>query len=631
MKIKEIRYRLFALVILSSVALLAHSCTDDNEDLLPPNYPGTDTANERQYESYLGYYTLTGDLSDGSGTVSYNVTVEPKVWGSSYTVYGWSTSSMGFIYPLEMRLNYSNNDYTVSISTGQNLGTLTDKGVTYNVYTVWRISDLFVQPLTYDGSISGKMSNGVIKFTPSVEGQSFMYALESNGSLMIRTNESNSILNPVLTKLETEEPYYADGDEITFQNHSRGDGMTILFLGDGYVEDYDFARRGTFYSDVNSSISALFGVEPYASFRNYFDITAIATYSEERGVSSESSGLVRNTAFSSGYTDALFSSSVYVDEGKLLNYVSDKIDISDAERIIIIILLNEDYYGGTTYIYHEKTYPNIAIIPATERQIYFGDIVKHEAGGHAFGLLADEYIYYDEEIPATERLRIEGYMEHGFGANITFESRANAPWAKYYSLPGYEAVGYYEGSYQYRYGIWRCEELSCMDNLYDYFAASSREAIYSKIMRLAGEEYDFDTFLEYDTRNIEIEEPDEPEEDDSIEDEEELVASGEYEGRYVTAGYVTVSVNSEMDGSSSASDAESASASGSEGVSGSVLGSSSAGVSVGDAESASASDGSRSVDSESVDGENSSENGGVGGISIIRKSGSKSSGCVEFK
>ncbi len=604
MKIKEIRYRLSTLVLLSSVALLAHSCTDDNEDLLPPNYPGTDTENERQYESYLGYYTLTGDLSDGSGTVSYDVTVEAKVWGSSYTVYGWSTSSMGFIYPLEMRLNLS--DYTVSISTGQNLGTLTDNGVTYNVYTVWRISDLFVQPLTYEGSISGKMNNGVIRFTPSVEGQSFMYALESNGSLMIRTNESNSILNPVLTKLETEEPYYADGAEISFQNHSMGDGMTLLFLGDGYMGDYDFARRGTFYSDVNSSISALFGVEPYASFRNYFDITAIATYSEERGVSSESSGLVRNTAFSSGYTDALFSSSVYVDEGKLLNYVRDKIDISDAERIIIILLLNEDYYGGTTYIYHEKTYPNIAIIPATERQIYFGDIVKHEAGGHAFGLLADEYIYYDEEIPATERLRIEGYMEYGFGANITFESRNNAPWAKYYSLPGYEAVGYYEGSYQYQYGIWRCEELSCMDNLYDYFAASSREAIYSKIMRLAGEEYDFDTFLEYDTRNIEVEEPDEPEEDESIEDEEELVASGEYEGRYVTATYVTISVNGGSEG-----DSGGVSAGGSEGVSG----------------SASAGDGSRSLDSESVDSESSS----VGGISIIRKSGSKSFGCVEFK
>ncbi len=71
-------------------------------------------------------------------------------------------------------------------------------------------------------------------------------------------------------------------------------------------------------------------------------------------------------------------------------------------------------------------------------------------------------------------------------------------WKLYFSTPGYEAVGLYEGAMLYTRGVWRPEKVSCMEDNRPYFNAPSREAIVRRIFRISGTNFDFNTFVSKD-------------------------------------------------------------------------------------------------------------------------------------
>lgn len=94
---------------------------------------------------------------------------------------------------------------------------------------------------------------------------------------------------------------------------------------------------------------------------------------------------------------------------------------------------------------------------------------------------------------------IKGWQQSGYYMNVDFVSdQDKVYWRNFIGLNGYERVGIYEGSYEYQFGSWRCEENSCMNNNIPYYNAYSRWIIYEKIMRLSGLDYSIEKFIEKD-------------------------------------------------------------------------------------------------------------------------------------
>lgn len=64
-------------------------------------------------------------------------------------------------------------------------------------------------------------------------------------------------------------------------------------------------------------------------------------------------------------------------------------------------------------------------------------VVQHEAGGHGFGKLIDEYIYYSTALP-DEMIALFRQWE-GFGHNANADltdDPARIEWREFYELPG---------------------------------------------------------------------------------------------------------------------------------------------------------------------------------------------------
>jgi hypothetical protein len=131
----------------------------------------------------------------------------------------------------------------------------------------------------------------------------------------------------------------------------------------------------------------------------------------------------------------------------------------------------------------------------------FKEVVNHEAGGHGFAKLLDEYVYYpDRTIPFYDKVTINNVKKYGWAENVDFyDNITQTSWKGFANLPKYTMVGAFEGARMYGKGIWRPEYDSCMDDgLTLYYNAPSRWAIVRRIMRLAGIDYSFAQFLQDD-------------------------------------------------------------------------------------------------------------------------------------
>lgn len=140
----------------------------------------------------------------------------------------------------------------------------------------------------------------------------------------------------------------------------------------------------------------------------------------------------------------------------------------------------------------------------------FEGLIHHEAGGHGFGFLCDEYVYYQKNIPASRKQDIKEWQKLGFQMNLDFTNDPSSIlWKDFIGLDKYKQVGAYEGGYEYQYGVWRSEENSCMNNNVPYFNVQSRWSIVKRIMQLSEKEFTIRDFIENDnvvpdivTRNI---------------------------------------------------------------------------------------------------------------------------------
>lgn len=167
--------------------------------------------------------------------------------------------------------------------------------------------------------------------------------------------------------------------------------------------------------------------------------------------------------------------------------------------LTVVMPLNSTKYAGTAYLFGDGN--SIAMCPMSEETPPndFEGIVHHEAGGHGFAFLCDEYVYYKQRIPQSRINDIKEWQKSGFQMNLDFTNNPEEIlWKDFIGLEKYGMVGIFEGGYEYCYGVWRCEENSCMNNNVPYYNAQSRWLIVKRIMQLAGIEYSFEDFIRDD-------------------------------------------------------------------------------------------------------------------------------------
>ena len=326
---------------------------------------------------------------------------------------------------------------------------------------------------------------------------------------------------------------YANGESrVAFFNTNGLIANEIVFVGDGYTIA-DFVDGGKFDQDMNEGIDAFFSVEPYKSYKQYFRVYKLAAYSKDSGATQLDKGIVKETAFSTVFKGG---SSMESDDEKVFEFVSVNVEgMEDTnpyysgiqgklQNTLVVLVVNENRYAGTCWMFSDGR--ALAICPNsrdTRSNYHYKSIVNHEAGGHGFGRLADEYVTSanrDKTITDSEKTSLQNWVKYGFYPNVDLTSDLNnIKWKHFVAKAGY-AVTAHEGGFYFTYGVWRPESSSCMIDNRQYYNSPSREHIVKRILRTAhnarvseyvngvltpipNDPYNFDEFVRLDVKKTE--------------------------------------------------------------------------------------------------------------------------------
>lgn len=312
------------------------------------------------------------------------------------------------------------------------------------------------------------------------------------------TGKEYSTTLPVTQKDNTEYAEYTDGEVITNQTASIGGGVDIVFMGEAFTAE-DIAD-GTYKNAMDTAIEHFFGVEPYTTYRDYFNVYTVVAQSAEKGVSTEHHH--KNNKFGSKHNKK---DGVIEPNFDTIFEYAQKAPIKHLWSTLIVLVVNNPEYDGVTYLWEDGT--TVCICPMTNAAYPydFRGIIQHEAGGHGFGKLADELVNNNSYIQQDNNKHndFNNGKHKGWYKNLSESGNMNkVPWSHFLTNEEYQSiVDLYEGGYYYAKGIYRSEATSCMDNNIPYFNAISRQAIVERIMEYAGEEFDQDDFYKKDKKD----------------------------------------------------------------------------------------------------------------------------------
>lgn len=288
---------------------------------------------------------------------------------------------------------------------------------------------------------------------------------------------------------------YTDGQVIEKLLSTRDKSINIIILGDGFIKE-DLQHGGAFDSMVNRTVSALFSCEPMASYKDYFNVYAVAAESAERGTGVVSA---RNTALQTYFMNE-FGVTMNLNENAAYTYM-EKTGITDKLSTILIVLVNTTKTGGVTITWNDGRCISLCTDAIDSGQLE--GLVRHEVIGHSIGKLDEEYMYMSGYVTDEFIQSLREKHSRGFSLNIdTTIDRDEIAWKHFFNVDGYEKVGCYwfEGGCVFSGGgVCKSEDApSCMANNSAYFDAPSREQIVKHIKGLVGEEYDFEQFIAED-------------------------------------------------------------------------------------------------------------------------------------
>ncbi|MBQ4448934.1 MAG: hypothetical protein II900_00690 [Prevotella sp.] len=293
-----------------------------------------------------------------------------------------------------------------------------------------------------------------------------------------------------------------DGKVTQLQKHTVGKGVPIVIMCNRF-SDRDIAS-GKYREAVNWAIEGLFSVHPMKSLRDYFDVyevAAVAYYDNSQNTSTPS--YVQNDSIADVYRYA------YKAFGE------------DLDDMVFIVLDNK----------HFRSYALLGFTPSesgsdipsgfhtayvwcplkndgTVKTDNAPAILLHEAIGHCFAGLADEYNEEDKKWGDYDEGKkdIMDLQKNGYYRNISMDSDVTKTyWADFAADSRYdfEKLGCYEGAVYQATGVYRATENSIMrdDYIGCFFNVAGRVMIYKRCMKIAfGDswKFDYEEFVKFD-------------------------------------------------------------------------------------------------------------------------------------
>ncbi len=337
--------------------------------------------------------------------------------------------------------------------------------------------------------------------------------------------------------------YWADGEVKLYEVNLDGSitevkttsrPFKLIYTGDGYTQEL-YKYGGQFDKEMDGGIKALFQVEPYRAYYQYFAVFKVAAYSNEAGMSSGSTNWDQattkvDTKFKCSWAGGN-STGISCNTNTVVEYAARCFpELSTASALErgtkltwspISILINTDQYAGTNIwtsgisgvgSYGGYRMISIAQTPARHpTSSSYGDswnTLRHEFGGHGIGLLGDEYVYQSTTAyPQSNEANFRAWQGRGAYSNIylpEWDATLNAwkagemdktptisgeNWNTFAVMPEYASasIQLYSGAATYGLGVYRSEKGSCMINNIPHFNTVSRWKIYCRIKETAGE------------------------------------------------------------------------------------------------------------------------------------------------
>ena len=302
---------------------------------------------------------------------------------------------------------------------------------------------------------------------------------------------------------------YGEDEWITLQKATKGNngGINIVLLGDGFNAK-DIASGG-YLEDIKQEVEYFFGIEPYKTYRDYFNVYTAIPLSTESGVGTVNT--IRYNRFNTTFTGGV---GLKADYEEVFDYAlgAPTVNKGNLNQTLIIIVPNSTDYGGICQMWEDGS--AIAFCPKSTYgyPLDTRGVIQHEAGGHGFGKLGDEYIYHNAFIDACDCsccghvLEFNGAKSLGWYDNLELTGKMHSVgWSHLIFDNRYsDIVDIYEGGYMHNRGVFRSEPNSCMNNEIPYYSTISRESIVKRIKAYAGETYSFEDFVKNDKRDAGI-------------------------------------------------------------------------------------------------------------------------------
>ena len=290
-----------------------------------------------------------------------------------------------------------------------------------------------------------------------------------------------------------------DGEVITNQPASVGNGVNIVFMGDCF--DARDIANGSYLKGVNEAIGYYFDIEPYKTYKPYFNIYTVVGMSNDSGMGTVNT--IRDAKFGSQYSLDGISPNHEITYEYAMKAAT--VNEDNLGQTLVVMIENTTEYGGICYMWGDGS--AIACCPMSDDAYPydFRGIVQHESGGHGFGKLADEYIYTNGFVSACSCPNkhlgdFNACKSFGWYRNLeSVGDMEKVGWSHLIFNPKYSnIVDIYEGGYFHSRGIFRSEPNSCMNNNIPYYSAISRQEMVERIMRYAGKEFDINEFYAKD-------------------------------------------------------------------------------------------------------------------------------------
>ncbi len=301
---------------------------------------------------------------------------------------------------------------------------------------------------------------------------------------------------------------YAEDQVLTLQKATKGNngGINLVFLGDGY--DGKDISEGKYLANMQEQVEHFFGIEPYKTYRDYFNVYTAIALSNESGIGTVNT--IKYVKFNTSFTGGVGLNGDYDNIFQYVLGMNTSVTTENLNQTTIIITPNSTEYAGICYMWDDG-----AAIAYTPMSTYgypldTRGVMQHEAGGHGFGKLGDEYIYHNEFIDMCgcsccgHVLEFNYAKWNGWYDNLSLSGKMHeVPWSHLIFDDRYsDIVDIFEGGWMHNRGVFRSEQNSCMNNNIPYYSTISRESIVKRIKNYAGEEYSFEEFVANDSREV---------------------------------------------------------------------------------------------------------------------------------